>query len=201
MADSSLQIKRCTGDEIEQHLNDLARLRIQVFREFPYCYDGDMEYEAKYLQTYANCPSSVIVVVLNGGRVVGASSGIPLEHEDSDFQKPFIDHGYDLKKIFYCAESVLLPEYRGGGLGHRFFDEREAHARELGGFDWFAFCAVERPEDHPRRPSGYRSLDGFWNKRGYQRHPELWTTFEWKDLDESEPSRKKLVCWLRRNAG
>mgnify|MGYP000408638396 CR=1 FL=1 len=30
--------------------------------------------------------------------------------------------------IFYCAESVLLPEYRGQGIGHRFFEILESFA-------------------------------------------------------------------------
>ena len=33
--------KRVTGSDIAPHVEDLARLRIEVFREFPYLYDGD----------------------------------------------------------------------------------------------------------------------------------------------------------------
>ena len=31
-----------------------------------------------------------------------------------------------------------------------------------------AFCAVQRPSDHPERPPGYAPLDPFWRKRGYE---------------------------------
>jgi hypothetical protein len=27
-------------------------------------------------------------------------------------------------------------------------------------------------------------LDQFWNKRGYFKHPELSTTYSWKDFDD-----------------
>src|SRR5690606_17923419 len=111
------------------HLNALAELRIAVFRDFPYLYDGSLEYEERYLRTYANSPDSVIVLVRDGQRVVGASSGIPLADETEELKRPFLEQGLDVDRIFYCGESVLLAEYRGRGLGVRFFQEREAHAR------------------------------------------------------------------------
>ena len=37
------------------------------------------------------------------------------------------------------------------------------------GFKITAFCSVVRPEDHPFRPSDYRSNNDFWKKRGVYR--------------------------------
>ena len=34
-----------TGDAVAGALDDLARLRIAVFRDWPYLYDGDVAYE------------------------------------------------------------------------------------------------------------------------------------------------------------
>ena len=196
----SLRIQRLSGSDINACLPELARLRIQVFREFPYLYDGSAAYEEKYLQTYVDAPDSVMVLVWDGDRVVGASSGLPLEAEPPTVIEPFLAHGYDPRRIFYYGESVLLPEYRGRGLGKRFFEEREAHARALGHFAIACFCAVERPVDHPRRPAGYVSLAPLWNQQGFVRHPELHTTFSWQDLDESVESPKPMVFWLKRLA-
>src|SRR5690606_40200105 len=67
------------------------------------------------------------------------------------------------------AGSVLLPAYRGRQLGHRFFDERETHARSLGGFEATVFPVVERSPDDPRRPPFGRSHESFWQRRGYVR--------------------------------
>ena len=39
-----LRIERLSGDALLQYLPELARLRITVFRAFPYLYDGDMAY-------------------------------------------------------------------------------------------------------------------------------------------------------------
>ena len=197
----SIRVQRFSGHGLDRYLDELARLRIEVFREFPYLYKGSLDYERKYLRTYIGVADSVIVVAFDGERVVGASTGLPMQAETEEVRKPFVEHGYEPSRIFYFGESVLERGYRGKGLGVRFFEEREAHARALGGFDWTCFCAVQRRPDHPRRPPGYVPLDEFWNKRGYARHPELVTTFSWEELDEEEESEKAMVFWLKRIGG
>lgn len=194
-----LRVQTARGREIAAHLPGLAALRIRVFRDFPYLYDGDEDYERRYLQTYVDCPDSVAVLVFEGERLVGASTGLPLAVEPESLTRPFQDKPpLAVERIFYCGESVLLREYRGLGIGQRFFDEREAHARALGRFDWIGFCAVQRPADHPRRPVDYQPLDGFWRKRGYEPRPDLMVTLSWKDLDDRVETPKPLMFWLRR---
>lgn len=193
----NLRIERLRGAEIATRLSELASLRIRVFREFPYLYDGDEAYERQYLQTYINAPDSFVALVWDGDRAVGATSAIPLADEVEDLRRPFERQGYDIERIFYCGESVLLPEYRGRGLGVRFFEEREGHARRLGRFDLICFCAVQRPADHPRRPTDYQPLDEFWRKRGYTPRPELTTTFSWRDLDETAELPKPMLFWAK----
>lgn len=192
-----MDIQLLRGPQIAPHIDDLARLRIAVFREFPYLYDGTLDYEAEYLATYVRSADSLCVLVRDEGRVVGASTALPLMDETEEFQQPFIDGGWDPARVFYLAESVVLPAWRGRGLGVRFFVEREAHAQRLGRFDWCAFCAVQRPADHPRRPADYQPLDAFWSRRGYSHHPELHTEYHWRDLDEREESAKPMSFWLK----
>jgi GNAT superfamily N-acetyltransferase len=193
----NLSIRRFSGVQLGSYIEAIARLRIAVFRDFPYLYDGTMEYERNYLQTYLRCPQAVVVVALDGTEVVGCSTGIPMAFEEAAFKAPFIAQTYDPSRIFYCAESVLRPEYRGQGLGVRFFDEREAHARELGGFDWYCFCSVVRPLDHALRPVAYEPLDRFWEKRGYRKHAELSASYTWKDIDQIAETSKRLEFWLK----
>lgn len=192
-----IRIERCSGPALEQFIPELARLRIEVFRDFPYLYDGDVDYEKKYLQTYIDCPESVIVIAFDGDKVVGASTAIPMKYETDELKKPFIENGYKLDEVFYCSESVLDKNYRGLGIGVRFFEQREAHAEDLGGFKHICFCCVERPVNHPRRPVDYVPLDKFWTKRGYVKHPELHTTYIWKDLDDENETPKPMTFWLK----
>ena len=81
---------RLSGDQINPYIDDLARLRIEVFRSFPYLYDGDMGYERKYLDTYARSPESLFVLATDGESVIGAATGIPMDHETEEFKGPFI---------------------------------------------------------------------------------------------------------------
>ena len=192
-----ITIRSFTGSDVERYIPEVARLRIEVFREFPYLYDGNMAYEAKYLRTYTASPDSVVVIAFDDDQVVGASTAVPLRHETDEIKRPFLEHKIDPQSVFYLGESVLRSDYRGRGIGVRFFQEREAHAHRIGDFSWLAFCAVERPMNHPRRPVDYVPLDEFWNKRGYFKRPELRTTLSWQDIDEPSQTSKPMVFWLK----
>ncbi|TWI35730.1 GNAT family N-acetyltransferase [Paracoccus sulfuroxidans] len=184
-----------TGEAVGEVLEDLARLRIAVFRDWPYLYDGDLDYERDYLKAYQS-PGSVVVAAYDGQRMVGASTGAPMEDHAGDFAAAFAHRPEKLDEIFYCAESVLLPEYRGHGLGHAFFDGREAQGRALGR-RYSTFCRVVRPDDHPAHPADYRPLDGFWRKRGYAPLPGVIAEFDWKDIGEASSTKKPLQFWMK----
>ncbi|MEZ0482968.1 GNAT family N-acetyltransferase [Fibrella aquatica] len=185
------------GSDIRSAFDGLAQLRIAVFREFPYLYEGSVEYEKTYLNTYAESERAMLFAVYDGDRMVGGTTCLPLLDETAEVQAPFIREGYDLDTVFYFGESLLLPDYRGHGLGHRFFDEREAHVRSFGTYPITTFCAVQRPANHPLRPAKYRPLNAFWQQRGYQLEPTLQTTFNWPDLGEVADSEKVMQFWKR----
>lgn len=196
----SVTLRALTGADLEAHLSDLARLRIAVFRDFPYLYDGDEAYERGYLRTYVETPGGVLVAALDGRRVVGAATGVPLIGEPDPVRAAVAGAGLDVATTFYFGESVLLPAYRGQGVGVGFFQAREDHARALGGMTHAVFCAVERPTDHPRRPADYVPLDDFWRRRGYAPLAGARCQFSWRDLDEPAESPKPMTFWARRLA-
>jgi GNAT superfamily N-acetyltransferase len=148
-----IRVERLTGAALAEALPGVARLRIEVFRAFPYLYDGDLAYEEGYLQVYRDSDDAILVGAWDGDRLVGAATGTPMEDHADDFGAALAGCGVPLTQIFYCAESVLLPEYRGQGVGHRFFDAREAHARTLGRTHC-AFCGVGSPGGSSPAPRG-----------------------------------------------
>lgn len=186
-----------TGADIASIFEPLAQLRITVFRDYPYLYEGTIEHEREYLKVYSASERSLVFAVLDGPQMVGATTAIPLADETPEVQEPFLKAGLDLDRIFYFGESVLLSGYRGLGLGHRFFDERETHARSFGTYQTTCFCGVVRPNTHPAKPTDYRPLDDFWQKRGYQRTPSLQSQFEWLDLGDSAPTTKPMMYWTK----
>lgn len=191
-----LTVQILTGPGLAVATPELSRLRVTVFREFPYLYVGDADYEARYLQSYLNTPDSLVVLVRDNETAVGASSALPLQAEQAELKAPWKAAGIDISRVWYLAESVLLPAYRGRGLGVRFFEERERRGRELG-FKVASFCAVERAADHPSRPANDMLLDEFWGRRGYTKRPELVAQLSWQDLDEEGESLKRMVFWTK----
>lgn len=194
---SDLTFVRKTGAGIADVFDDLARLRIAVFRDYPYLYEGNVEYEKGYLQTYLQSDRSFLFAVFDGDQMVGATTCIALTDETAEVRKPFEDAGFDMNAICYFGESILLPAYRGRRLGHRFFDEREAYARNFENFKICCFCAVDRGEDHPLKPSDYRPNDAFWLKRGYRKETALQSSMEWPDLGETESTPKTMIFWTK----
>lgn len=184
------------GAELEPWLDALGQLRIAVFREYPYLYDGSLEYERDYLRTYCNTPDSLVVLVTEHDQVVGATTCLPMRDEGPEFQEAFLKAGYDVNEICYFGESILLPALRGRGIGKEFFKRREAHVQRLG-LKHATFCAVDRDPQHPLRPESYRPLDAFWTSQGYVKHPELQATFVWKEIGEEAESPKTLTFWLK----
>lgn len=197
MARDRVRVESFSGHAARRHIAALAALRIEVFRDFPYLYDGSTTYEENYLRTYVESPDSVVVIAFDRDAVIGASTGLPLAHETANITAPFRAKGCDIGAIFYFGESVLKHAYRGQGLGVAFFEHREAWARRLGRFRHTCFCAVVRPPDHPRRPQGYVPLDSFWRKRGYAPVDGLECTIAWRDRDERAESPKRMQFWMR----
>jgi len=193
---SEIIIHPVTGSAILPYRHALAELRIAVFREWPYLYEGSLDYEQNYLKHYADCPESVVALAMEGERVIGASTGLPMSAADHDFQKAFAGSDFAIDDIYYFGESVLRSEYRGRGIGRSFFEARETQARNCGA-RYAAFCAVDRSADDPRRPAEYRPLDGFWNKLHYRKYPEIQAQFEWKEIGKDTPSQQTLSFWLK----
>ncbi|MCD8539754.1 MAG: GNAT family N-acetyltransferase [Leadbetterella sp.] len=198
IAGEGLSYRTFRGAGIREATDALAALRITVFRDYPYLYDGDPAYEKEYLKTYINSEKSLLFSVFEGKQMVGATTCIPLADETEDVRKPFREKGMDVGGIFYFGESILLKSYRGQGLGNRFFEEREAHAALFPGVSTMCFCAVKRPADHPRRPGDYQPLDIFWGKRGYAKAPDMVSYFEWKDLGEEISTAKPMEYWFKK---
>ena len=194
---SNIKIRAFTGSGVKTYIPSLAKLRIDVFKEFPFLYAGDMDYEMRYLKKFTSCKEAIAVIIFDGQKIVGASTGLPLEDESEEIKKTFIEHGSNPADYFYFGESILIQSYRGRGLGHHFFDIREAHVAHLKRFKHICFCTVIRTQNHPRRPSDSMPLETFWKKRGFTEHPHFRGTLSWKDLDEEKETAKPMIFWTK----
>ena len=185
------------GDAVLPHVPALSRLRRAVFRDWPYLYEGDDASEAEHTLAYAACPRAAFVIGWDGAEAVGMSTCLPLLDETPNIVAPFRAAGLDPAQWFYFGESVLLPAYRGAGVGAAFFERREAHARSYGAYAHAAFCAVQRPADHPMRPPGVAPLDGFWQRRGFAPPPGLTCAIRWRDVGNESETDHTLQFWTK----
>ena len=79
---SALRLETFSGPAMARMLPALSRLRIAVFRDWPYLYDGDLANEQTYLADFAAAPSAGLVVAFDGDAAVGCSSCLRLAEED-----------------------------------------------------------------------------------------------------------------------
>ena len=193
----SVDVRPLAGPAFDAAIPALADLRIKVFRAWPYLYDGDLAYEAGYLSRFRHADRAFLAAAFEGDTIVGAATAAPMAGEAVEFRGPFERAGFDVSKIFYFAESLLLPAYRGQGAGVTFFNAREAHARSFGSYSHAVFCGVVRAGDHPMRPQDYVPLDAFWRKRGFDKLDGMTTAYSWKDVDATEETEKPMQFWTK----
>ncbi len=194
MAD--LRYQTLHGAALRAQLPALAALRLTVFRDWPYLYDGTLDYERSYLETYAGCAESLAVLVWDDARCIAATTALPMRHAEAAMRAPLEAAQRPIEQMLYFGESLVLPAYRGRGIGVSFFEQREAHARALN-LRSCAFCAVDRPATHPLKPADYIGNEAFWVRRGYTRQPELQCCFDWLDRGDAAPTTHSLTYWLR----
>jgi GNAT superfamily N-acetyltransferase len=197
MKRSDVTIRCAQSDEVTALIPYLADLRIRTFAAYPYLYMGSIEYEEYYLQQFITAPDALIVTAVNtSGIVVGCATGSALTGHHEEFSAPLAAAGFDLSKIFYFGESVLDAAWRGYGIGHAFFDAREAHAKALG-YSSACFCTVVRSTEDPRRPKDYSSLDTFWDKRGYYSLAGVEAIYGWPEEQGGPSLPHSMAYWVK----
>lgn len=195
MPDQDVHIDCRIGEDIAPILPDIARLRTTVFREWPYLHAGEEPYARDSLAASLGSPRAMAVLAWQGAHLVGAATGVPMADEVDALRRPFAAAGHDPREVFYFGEPVVLPGFRGRGIGVRFFVKREEHARALG-YRYAAFCAVERSPADPRMPHGYVPMHLFWQNRGF-RPIDAVAVVAWKEMGEGVETPKPMRFWLK----
>ncbi|WP_158745895.1 GNAT family N-acetyltransferase [Acidisphaera sp. L21] len=198
--DNAIQIQTFTGHAIAEAQAAFQLLHVNVFEDWPYLYRGDPT-ERPYIAGYINHPRAALFLASHAGQPVGAATCLPLEDESANVRAPFEARGWDLRRFFYFGEGVVRSEWRGKGLGVRFFELRESHARATSSADYTLFCSVRRPADHPLRPSNAHTNDAFWRNRGYVPLPGVACTMTWKDVGDAAESKHTLDFWIKSLTG
>lgn len=175
--------KLLTGVAIADAVDDVATLRLEIFKEYPYLYQGRREDELSYLVTYAEAPDACIILAYHGHEVIGAVAGMPLIHEDARMSDAFAGTAFPLDEVYYVGELLFRPDYRNCGLGRKLLAQLERHIGSLGHYRRITCATVERPDDHPVRPRDYIPITRFLARTGFSRISGVTTSFKWQETD------------------
>jgi GNAT superfamily N-acetyltransferase len=194
--DNAIRIRTLTGPAIAEAHAAFQQLHVSVFYDWPYLYEGDPRAEP-YIAYYTRYPRAAVFLATAGDQPVGAATCLPLGDETPNVQAPFIERGWDPGRFFYFGEGIILEAWRGKGLGVRFFELRESHARSVSIADYAVFCSVRRPAEHPLRPAQPHTNDAFWRRRGYVPLEGVACTMHWRDRNDAEASAHTLDFWIK----
>ncbi|MDD2411768.1 MAG: GNAT family N-acetyltransferase [Bacteroidales bacterium] len=192
-----MEIKVVSAQEIESYIDIIANLRITIFKEYPYLYDGDYTYEQKYLKKFLETPDSLICVAYDENQIVGAITALPLKYEDELIKKPFLNQGISMDTVYYYSEALILQEYRKKGIGIKMFKMAEEKIISMEKYTFFTFAAIERNENHPQKPKDYQSPYPFFGKIGFIQRRDLVCQMSWKEINQTQESNKSLYFWTK----
>ena len=194
---ADIHVRSFTGSHLKTYLHSIAKLLAEVFREYPYLHEADIAAQTEYIKNASLYKESIAVLIFDNTTLVGASIGLPLIAESAHIHKPFLERQLNIQEYYFFSASVLLKPYRGRGIGHHFFDVREAHVAHYKKFTHICFCApVALPTD-TKRPDDYLTLDDFWRKRGYTHHPEIYCELPWTPIETGESDKKIMHFWIK----
>ena len=196
-SDVNFEITVLRGNEILPFIPAIAQLRIDVFREYPYLYEGDLAYEERYLKMYSLSEHAMIVLAKEGDQVIGAITGVPIVESMDEIKELFLEKKLTTAGVYYLGEIVLLKPYRKKKIGFAMYEEFEKTVRKMGSYHQIALCEIDRSSTDPKRPREYTSLDDFWTKQGYVKHPSLITHFSYLEIGNSEETLHPMVFWTK----
>ncbi len=194
---TDIHIRSFTGPGLKPYLHAIAKLRMEVFTEYPYFEDPDLTREMEHLRQICANKETIGVLIFDNTTLVGVSLGCPMISEEAAVQKPFLERRLDINAYYFFGDSALLKPYRGRGIGRHFFDTRETHILQFKKFKHICFCVPDCGELDPNRPKDYIPLNDFWRKRGYVHHPEIKCTLSWKRIGEPGPGKIPMSFWIK----
>jgi hypothetical protein len=195
MKQSDIQIQVLKGREVEPYVNDISRLRIILFREYPYLYEPDEEVDRGLVRLYTT-EYAIVVIAKDGEKMIGAMTGVPLNAVPARFLELFSTNQIDSAGIFYLGDALIEEKYRGGRLAFKMYNAFEKAVQAEGRYRQIAVIQANKPKDDPKRPANYVPLVNCGN-RGYVEHPELTIMTPWRAVGDVVETNHSVTFWLK----
>jgi ribosomal protein S18 acetylase RimI-like enzyme len=189
------------GKETAKYIDIVSEWRIKLFREYPYLYVGDIEYEKKYMQGHATDKQAMIAIAKVDGMLAGFSTGFPLISDSeivADVKKLVSQAGDDIADYYYYGEIMVLPEFRGRGLASMLYTAQDNLIKSWE-FKHVCISTVVQEENHPLKPAGYKSTEGMFEHMGFVKN-KLMINYPWPTIQHDQSIKEvnhQLACWTK----
>lgn len=198
---SIMNIEIVVSKDMQPYLGTVSMFRSKYFREFPYLYSIETEYENDYIQSFYHADRAVLFLLKDGSEVVGFSTGRPLLAKTAfipNVEENFNKVGLDPSEYFYIGETIIDTKYRGKKYYSTIVSTRENYAIDKG-YKALCFLAVERDINDARKPQGYKNNSLIFARLGYIKSDisvsESWPTIQ---VDGSVKNQvNTLYFWLK----
>ena len=190
------------GTRIAEILDDVASLRIELFRQYPYLYDGNLEYERNYLKGLSENDKSFVVAAYMDDQVVGAATALPLSSNAEildGVRERFFRAGFDPQACYYYSEILVRPSQRRRGISKEFYRRRREMALQLG-YSTVCFSALNTEEIDSPAPPDYFDPSEMWRGMGFIQHRDIYVDYEWPTLRPDGTTldmTHRLYFWTR----
>jgi len=195
MAIQNVTFEVLKGSQIKSIEKSFADLRITIFREYPYLYEGDLSTEKHYFDMFGD--NTICITAKDGAAIIGISIGTPLQEVLKRFLEPLTEAHINVKRMFYLADLLVLKSYRGQRIGHALYELFEKEVQKTGQFSTIIVREISKSPDDPKKPSDYHSLDFFWNKRGFKKIDGISQQDKWKAIGDEDISLHTMIYQVK----
>lgn len=194
------------GLSASAHYNEMWDLCNKVYSEYPYLYtaEGKDDVYKYYLDSFELSQDSTVVLAFDEGtgKLIGMATGIRMnDYAAEHYKKPFSEKNYDLDSVYYVADLLLLPEYRGKGYEQKMYLELENKARCNPQFKKICYATIEEAERTKNlKPDEYCPhapfWTPFWERLGFI-HSDVGFKTKFEILDENEESPHEMIFCIK----
>jgi GNAT superfamily N-acetyltransferase len=197
----NITIEIFTGNDSEPYIETVSKLRIEAFKEYPYLYMGELDYERQYMRGYTKDDRAMIAIATCDGKLAGISTGIPLTSDSeivSEAKIIFLNENIDIEDYYYYGELIILPEFKGKGILTKLLSAQDELIRSWG-YKHACGLTVVREDNHPLKPAGYKSPYKIGERLGYKR-TNIRTQFDWPTIQSDgrvKNEKNILEFWIK----
>lgn len=193
----NIRIETLKGNEITPYYDEMIHFCHQIYRSYPYFYNGEDSEYAAYLKAYSQSNETIICLAFDDQEMVGLAIGTPMSKTRALYQQVLLEKGYDISSFFYLGEFGLKPSYWGMGIEDSLYSHIEQFAKAEGVYEKIG-CWEIKSEFHAFPPSpSYTLTKEFLEKVGFTYHPDLNFQICWTHVGDIHETAHSAVYSLK----